>query len=157
MKRVIPIVALALLLVAVPASAGDSKKCTESTQVCLDGMVKHFETRGWVGLELESAETGELTITKVEPDSPAKAAGLREGDKLVALNGIRFSEENKEAMKAAQAKMTIGATVTYTVDRGGKNLDVDVTLQKIPDDVMAKWVGRHMLEHSSVEVAQKAD
>lgn len=155
MKRATLIVAVALLVVAAPILAGEGKKCAQTTQDCLNYMVKHYQTRGWVGIELESADTGELTITRVEPDSPAEAAGLREGDMLLALNGIRFSEENKEAMKAAQAKMTIGAMVTYTVDRAGKTVDVDVRLQQIPEAVMAKWVGRHMLEHSSVEVAQK--
>ena len=169
MKRAILIVAVALLVAAVPAVAGEQcasseaqaqtasdtkQKCSYSTQDCLNYMVKQFQSRGWVGIELEGSDTGDLTITRVEPDSPAEAAGLREGDKLLAMNGIRFSEENKEAMKGAQAKMTVGATVTYTVDRAGKSKDVDVTLQQMPDSVMAKWIGRHMLEHSSVEVAQ---
>ena len=95
-----------------------------------------------------------MTITRVEPGSPAEAAGLKEGDVLTALNGIRFSEENKEAMKGAQAKMTVGATVTYTVDRAGRNMDLDVTLGSIPDTVMAKWIGRHMLDHASLTVAK---
>lgn len=155
MKRAILIVVVAALVVVAPALAGDSKgKCTYSTQECLDSMVKHFQTRGWVGIELESSDGGELTITRVEPDSPAEEAGLREGDQLLAMNGIRFSEENKEAMKAAQAKMTIGAMVTYTVGRNGMNKDVDVTLRQMPESVLAKWIGRHMLDHSSVEIAR---
>jgi S1-C subfamily serine protease len=118
-------------------------------------MVQHFQSRGWVGIELDSDDTGVLTVTKVEPDSPAEAAGLKQGDVLLALNGIRFSEENKEAMKGAQAKMTIGATVTYTVDRAGRNMDMDITLGSIPDTVMAKWIGRHMIDHASITVAEK--
>ena len=154
MKKTVAIL-LIVLFAAVPALAGEKKKCSYEAQECLDAMVSKFESRGWVGVELDmDEESGTLTITKTEHQSPAEAAGLKKGDVLVALNGIRFSEENKEAMKGAQAKMTIGATVTYTVERGGRNMDVDITLAAIPDAVMAKWVGRHMLEHSSITVAQ---
>ncbi len=159
MKRTILTVAFALLIAAVPAAAGESKasgdeKCSAEAQDCLDKMVQHFQSHGWVGIELESDDSGALTITRVEPGSPAEAAGLRQGDVLAALNGIRFSEENKEAMKAAQATMTVGATVKYTVDRAGRNMDLDVTLGSIPDAVMAKWIGRHMLEHTSLTIAK---
>jgi predicted metalloprotease with PDZ domain len=153
MKRTILTVALTLLIAAIPVVAGEGK-CTAETQACLNKMVQHFQSRGWVGIELESHDTGALTITRVEHDSPAEAAGLKEGDVLTALNGIRFSEENEEAMKGAQAKMTVGATVTYTVDRVGRNMDVEVTLGSIPDTVMAKWIGRHMLDHASITVAK---
>ena len=152
MKRTVSIL-LIVLFAAVPALAGE--KCSYEAQECLDAMVKQFENRGWVGVELDmDEESGTMTIKKTEPNSPAEAAGLKKGDQLVALNGIRFSEENKEAVKGAQAKMTIGATVTYTIDRGGRTMDVDITLAAIPDAVLAKWVGRHMLEHSSITLAQ---
>ena len=154
MKRTILTVAIALLIAAVPVVAGSDEKCAAEAQDCLNQMVQHFQSRGWVGVELDSDDTGVLTVTKVEPNSPADTAGLKTGDVLLALNGIRFSEENKEAMKGAQAKMTVGATVTYTVDRAGQNMDLDVSLGSIPDTVMAKWIGRHMLEHASITVAE---
>ncbi len=154
MRRTILTVAIALLIAAVPVVAGSDEKCGAEAQDCLNQMVQHFQSRGWVGIELDSDDTGVLTITKVEPDSPAETAGLKKGDVLLAMNGIRFSEETKEAMKGAQAKMTAGATVTYTVDRAGRNMDLDVSLGSIPDTVMAKWIGRHMLEHASITVAE---
>ena len=171
MKRMLAATIAILVAGAVPVMAGGAEcaeaaaakeahahkvagKCEYDTQACLDMMAKHFENRGWVGVELDDETPGRLTITQVEPDSPAKAAGLRRGDVLVAMNGIQFSEENQEAMKAAQQKMTVGATITYTVVREGKSQDIDVTLAKIPDAVVSKWIGRHMLEHASVELAQ---
>jgi len=155
MKRTILTVALTLLIAAMPVVAGEAKECTAETQDCLNKMVQHFQHRGWVGIELDSADSGVLSVTKVEPNSPAESAGLKAGDVLMALNGIRFSEENHEAMKGAQAKMTVGSNVTYTVDRAGRNMDVDVTLGSIPDTVMAKWIGRHMLDHAAITVAKK--
>jgi S1-C subfamily serine protease len=143
--------------VVTASKAAMAEKCTESTQTCLDYMVNSAKDRGWVGIEMDTDEaSGALSIRYVEPDSPAKRAGLQPGDVLAAMNGIRFSDENKEAMQAAhQNVMKIGATITYTVLRDGREQDVPVTLGEIPQAVLAKWVGRHMLEHASVALAQK--
>jgi hypothetical protein len=42
--------------------------------------------------------------------------------------------------------MTPGAKATYTVQREGKDREVEVTLGKLPPEVLARWVGAHMLE-----------
>ena len=135
-------------------------KCEASTQECLDYMTTKFKDRGWVGIEMEiDEETSAMSVTKVEARSPAMEAGFKEGDVLVALNGVRLDDKSKEKVKGAQQKMTIGSTVTYTIERNGKMKDLDVTLGQIPEAVLAKWVGRHMLEgHTDPEqiaVAQK--
>jgi hypothetical protein len=51
--------------------------------------------------------------------------------------------------------MKPGNTITYLVARGGKKKDVSVTLAPLPESVMAEWIGRHMLEHATVEMAKK--
>jgi len=135
-------------------------KCSASTQECLDYMAIKFKDRGWVGIEMEiDEETSAMSVTRVEARSPAMEAGFKEGDVLVALNGVRLDDENKEKVKAAQQKMTIGSTVTYTVERNGKKKDLDVTLGQMPEAVLAKWIGRHMIEGhidpEQVAVAQK--
>ena len=96
-----------------------------------------------------------LEILGVEPDSPAERAGLRKGDVLVAMNGIEYAEKNKERMHEAYNAMKPGKTITYTVERKGKNREIDVELGRIPEALVAKWIGNHMLnDHASVEVAQ---
>lgn len=135
--------------------AKEAGGCSEQTQICLNHMAAKFKNKGWVGLELDKdEETGAMTVTKVEPDSPAVRAGFYEGDVLVALNGVKLTEENHEELYAMQKKLTPGTNVTYTVERHGYDKELKVTLGTIPEDVMAKWVGRHMLEHATVEVAQ---
>ncbi len=171
MKRVLVIVAALLLLsggvalaggaecekAAVAAAATKSHKCEAAAQECLDEMAAHFRGRGWVGIELEQDEaTGAMVVSAVEPNSPAQAAGFLAGDALLALNGVRLDRENKEKVYSAKEKMTIGTTVTYTVERAGKKRDLPVTLGQIPDAVLAKWVGRHMLEGHSAETVAVA-
>jgi len=161
-----------LVLAAVPAWAGGSgcngkpaaegaaqtaskdHGCTADTQYCLNTMATKLKNKGWVGIELDVDETsGVMSVTRVENGSPAQAAGMREGDVLLALNDIRFDSEDKEQLHAVKSKMKVGSSVIYTVERDGYEKKVDVTLAAIPDDIMAQWVGQHMLGHATIEVA----
>ncbi len=170
-KLRIPLIVL-LVLAAVPALAGGSKcsgqqaaesaaqtaskahDCTADTQYCLNKMATKLKNKGWVGIELDVDETsGVMTVTRVENGSPAQEAGMREGDALLAMNGIRFDSEDKEQLHAAKSHLKVGSRVSYTVERDGYEKKLDMTLAAIPDDIMAKWVGQHMLGHATIEVA----
>jgi C-terminal processing protease CtpA/Prc len=131
-------------------------KCTLSTQDCLDNMATKMKTSGWVGIEMEQDEsTGALTIQKVVPGSPAEAAGLQPGDQLYALNGVEINDKNNEALAKARKDWTPGQTVNYTIKREGQARQVSLTLAPMPADVLARFVGQHMLEHASTAVAAK--
>ena len=118
MKRTNLIWALLLALaVAAPAIAGDGHKCTADTQTCLNEMASKLKARGWVGLEIEKDSEGMLVITYVEDESPAAGSGIREGDVLLAMNGIEFAEANWDKIKAEKETMRVGKEVTYTVKR----------------------------------------
>jgi C-terminal processing protease CtpA/Prc len=150
------VIVLAFAL-ATAAFAGEYSRCAMSTQDCLDHMAAKFKEHGWMGIEMEiDEETSVRTIIRVIPNSPAEKAGFRIGDVLVALNGIRFGKENEEMlMKVRDKQMRPGSEVTYTVARSGYERQIPVTLAAAPPDVLAIWIGRHMLEHVSKEVAKK--
>jgi C-terminal processing protease CtpA/Prc len=155
-KKSLLLSVMAAMLLTVPVLAGEGyEKCTAGTQECLDKMTSHMKTKGWVGIEMEQDETtGIPTVTRVVPDSPAEKAGLKAGDRLVAMNGIKMGEEQHSALKAAWETMKPGKKVTYTVARGEYKKDVTVELGVLPEEVLAAWVGRHMLDHAAVDVAQ---
>jgi C-terminal processing protease CtpA/Prc len=147
-----------VLMATVPAlfAGGYGHKCTETTQNCLDHMAAKMKTGGWVGIELEHNEKdGSLTVTKVVPGSPAEAAGLQPGDELYALNGIVINDKNEEALKKAKKDWQPGQTVNYTIKRNGQERPISVTLGTMPADVLARFIGQHMLEHASNELAAK--
>jgi C-terminal processing protease CtpA/Prc len=149
----------ALVLAVAPAvQAGpDHYKCTKSAQECLNEMAASFKNTGWVGLELDKDDDGVMVVRRVVNGSPAETAGFREGDVLVALQGIRFGDESKlDSLKAVKKSMVPGKQVTYTVRRSGVETKVNVTLAPLPQEVLAQWIGSHMLSHvDDGPVAQK--
>jgi len=155
LKRKSWLVLPALLALLVPvALAGEGHyKCDKSTQECLDMMAAKMAKKGWLGIELDgSKETGELSVKKVVSDSPAEKAGLKAGDVLVAMDGVAFANDaNKEKLEKMWQSMTPGKKVTYTVSRYGKKQEVTATLAKLPNEILAQWIGNHMLEHANTD------
>ncbi len=149
------ILAVAIALAAAPALAGDGKKCEGTTQECLDYMAANMKNRGWVGVEMEDAGHGYHKVTRVIGGSPAERAGVKPGDVLVAVEGHDVAEADKTTWQALEAKMKPGNRIAYTVERNGSKKQIDVTLAEMPDEVLAQWVGKHMLAHAAVEVASK--
>ncbi len=146
----------AVLLLAVwaaPAAAGEAgKKCDRPLQECLDYMAKKMRASGFVGVELDvDEETGAYTVQGVVPGSPAQSAGIRPGDLLYALDGVRIVKENREALEKLHKQWKPGHSVTYTIRRDGADREITLTLAPMPADVMARWIGMHMLEHAAEE------
>jgi predicted metalloprotease with PDZ domain len=148
------------LAVALPALAGGKgEKCEHDAQECINKMAMMFKDRGWVGIEMDKEEGAEnMHVTRVIPDSPAQAAGFEVGDVLLALNGTKFAEATDEQMKEAQKVMKVGATVTYTVQRGDSEVDLKPVLAQVPERVLAVWIGEHMLHyHVDMASAEKVE
>jgi predicted metalloprotease with PDZ domain len=157
MKKVIVVLSvLALALMITPVFAGEGHKCEAGTQECLDKMASHLSSKGWVGIELDNNDDGTLVVTNVVKHSPASEAGLQKGDILLAMNGLSFSDESQKAeLKKAWGSMKPGNKVAYNIARAGSKTKVKVTLGTMPSEMVAKYVGKHMLDHASVAVAKK--
>jgi C-terminal processing protease CtpA/Prc len=145
-----------IVAVAVPTVAGDKHKCTASTDDCLRKMQDKMETKAWLGIESKEIDSGFWAVKKVYVDSPAEKAGFKRGDVLIALNGVEMSKKNKEAYKKAAHQLAPGSKATYTVKRDGAKKELVAQLGTVPREVMAQWVGEHMLDqHAQIRVASK--
>ncbi|WP_052668472.1 S1C family serine protease [Nitriliruptor alkaliphilus] len=78
------------------------------------------------GLDAESG----AVIVAVEPDSPAAAAGLREGDTVVAFDDRPVG--SMEELAGAVQRSEVGRTVPLTVLRDGRELTLETTLAERP-------------------------
>jgi S1-C subfamily serine protease len=157
MKRTIAIAVVITIIglgsVAVQqASAGKGHHCKADPSTYLAKMAAKMEKAPWLGVELDKSEKGHYRVSRVVADSPAEAAGFKEGDVLLALNGVAFSD--KEQLKKVKHSLSIGDQVTYVVKRDGGKVELSATLAKAPKAVVAQWVGEHMLE-SHLEASKK--
>ncbi len=107
-------------------------------QLIATGTVEHAflgiqgVTLGTEVAERYGLETPEgAVIIAVEPDGPADAAGLREGDTITAI-GDRPVTSMEELSGRVQGS-EVGATTTLSVVRDGETTTVDVTLTARPD------------------------
>ena len=161
MKRLTLLVTALAAALALPALAGEKGygKCTEDTQTCLNHMAAKLKTRGWLGIEMDDSKgPASIKVTRVISGSPAEAAGFKVGDALVSVNGARFAENTDEkcvTCEKTKDNWTPGAKVQYVVNRAGKDAPLNATLAQLPSDVMAQWIGMHMIEHAQQEEVAK--
>ena len=95
--------------------------------------------RGWLGVsmkELTAEESEKLgvsgaMVSGVIPDSPAAEAGIQPGDIITKWNGKRVSGPAELGLQVAWSK--IGEKATVTVRRGGKTLELKVTVGQRPE------------------------
>jgi S1-C subfamily serine protease len=145
-----------LLVVAMPALAGDHKKCDGNGEDCLKAMKAKYEHMAWLGIEYDTDDDGRWVVGGVVPGSPAEQAGFEKGDVLLAVNGEAYSKENKPALKAVFAEFEPGSEATYVVKRQDGKVKLQATLGEVPPELQAKWIAEHMKKnHPEVQMASK--
>jgi serine protease Do len=111
----------------------------------MESLIKHGKVlRGWLGVVIQDinkdlADAMDLKTTKgvlisdVTKDSPAEKAGMKRGDVIVKLNG----EEMATTGRLRNLVATLGANseVTITILRDGREKDVTLTLEEMPEDL----------------------
>ena len=96
--------------------------------------------RGWLGVQMQPlteplakamgrSDANGILVNQVQPDSPAKKAGLLQGDLITAFNGKQIKDPRDMAM--AVADTPAGKTVPMTLVRDGHEKTVDVTIEKL--------------------------
>ncbi|RQP37076.1 RIP metalloprotease RseP [Burkholderia ubonensis] len=82
---------------------------------------------------------GTLSVASVQPGSAAQQAGLKSGDRLLALDGERIGGASRfiDAIKHHAGK-----TLAMKIERGGVAQTVTIVPQAQPDDETGRQVGR---------------
>lgn len=73
---------------------------------------------------------GSSAEPSILPGSPAAKVGLQEKDIITAVNGTKIDETN--SLVSVLGRFRVGAKVTLTVNREGKDQKIDVTLEAAP-------------------------
>ena len=110
-------------------------------------MKAKYAEKAWLGIGYDTDESGHWVVNKVYDRSPAQQAGFQKGDILLAVNGVKYSKDNKKELKAAYATFEPGTETTYYVKRDGEKVKLQATLASVPKDLQKLWIAEHM-EHS---------
>lgn len=148
-NTILTLFAMAVVLPVVWAEPGEYN-CPEEAAKCAHAMAENWGKRGFVGINMDDKEGGNVVLTKIVEGSPAEAAGLKKGDILRGLNGIDYTEANEEKLGEVYKSFRPGNIATFKVERGGEILDIEVELAPIPKAILAQWIGQHVLEYHQV-------
>ena len=142
------------LMIPAFAFAGKGHQCSQAVDDCLNHMVKKLKSTGFIGVELDDKSPSALVVTKVVAGSPAEAAGIQNGDELFSLNGIRFGKDNYQKMGKVKKP---GNEVQVIIKRNGQPKKMRITLAAMPADLMAKYIGEHMMTHAKTQSGKVAE
>ena len=113
------------------------------TQLKDDGKV----ARGWLGVQIQPVsediasamglkDTKGALVSKAEKDSPALAAGIKDGDVIVSVNGQSVTDSHDLARKIAE--LGPKTTAELGVERNGSTQTIKTTLGTLSDAKMAQ-------------------
>ncbi|UFX47022.1 S1C family serine protease [Bradyrhizobium sp. 41S5] len=90
--------------------------------------------RGYLGVGLQPVRLDDglgAMVMNVDKAGPAAAAGIRQGDVIIAVNGERLS--GVRALSRGLGPQSVGSVVELTVHRGGEPLNFKVTVCERPE------------------------
>lgn len=96
--------------------ASELPKNAPNPRLCYLVKWPDFEGYGF-NLHAEKAKTGQF-IGKVDEGSPAELAGLREGDRIIEVNGVNISNENHRQV-VERIKAMVNETILLVIDEEG--------------------------------------
>lgn len=110
---------------------------------------KHV-SRGWLGVSIQdvSKEMSEyyklnpdegVYVAKAYEDNPAYEAGIRQGDVIISVEGVKISSSRD--LTITIANLRVGSKVDVDVIREGKNKTFTVKLGERPDNVQDSQFG----------------
>ncbi|MFH1806316.1 MAG: Do family serine endopeptidase [Pseudomonadota bacterium] len=111
-------------------------------KVVMRGLISGDLRRPWFGAagqpvtadlarSLELDRPGGVLVNAIRPASPAERGGLRPGDVVTAINGLRV--DDPDALRFRIATLELPGTANLTVIRQGRQIDLAMPLEIAPD------------------------
>jgi S1-C subfamily serine protease len=85
--------------------------------------------RAYLGVRVASVVGGGVVVAAVDPGGPADRAGIKAGDRIVAVNETPV--DNTDELAAVLATVKPGTTIPVEVARDGKKLSIEVKVGEL--------------------------
>ena len=108
-------------------------------------------TRGWLGISMNVPENKELSIefghdgtgvliAEVDPDGPARKAGIKPGDLIISFNDVAIKDN--EHLRYMVADLAPGEKVPVVLLRDGRRVEMTINIESQPEDLYTRARGR---------------
>lgn len=124
-------------------------------QDAADGAYEGFPTLGvsWTPLrdpnlreEVQAPQSGGILLTRINPRGTAGRAGLKEGDVLLSVDGMKLDEDGNyrdplygptAIGNLVRVRPTVGSKAKFSITRGGKEMELTGTYDRRARDEVA--------------------
>jgi serine protease Do len=133
----------------------------------IDQLKQYGETRrGWLGVHVQNVtdevaaslglqEPKGALVAKVSPDSPAATAGIQPSDVILKFDGQAI--DNMRSLPRAVAATPIGKSVPVELLRRGQNIDLAVTIGRLPESEEAEDAAASEEQEAPVPEPERED
>lgn len=162
MSRKLLLIALLMVAPGMALSAQERpaavRRCPKPAEACGTELRQSLEKRGMLGFLFSEVNADDpapagarFVVRSAPPGYPARQAGLREGDFLLAMNGTDLSRETKESLTERHRGVKAGETVVYQVLRDGRRVAVRVKAASPDPQSVNAWMADHFRESHGPE------
>ena len=144
--------AVAGLIALAAVLRADDPKCNVSARECDQQIRNMLSGKRYHGATVEERKPG-LVIKAVAPKSPAWKAGLRPGDRLIAINRKSVTQGTTRDFKQIVADARESGTVDMIIWRSGAYSRVILRLEPYTKEQMDKIVNGHLTTHNTTSTA----
>jgi predicted metalloprotease with PDZ domain len=137
-------------LVAASAAYADDPKCNASARECELQIRQMLSGRRFLGVTVEEQKSGGLVIKSVTAKSPAERYGLREGDRLIAVNGKPLTQASPKDFKQIVAGARQDGKLWMIIWRRGAYRRVDARLEPYTKEQIDKVIAAHLAQSHTV-------
>jgi len=115
---------------------------------------------GWIGISLDvpavrgNVQDAPVLIGEIHRGSPAENAGLRAGDRLLAVGDLRTTEDFQKLPE--RLSLRVGEPVRIRIEREGRSFDVILTAAERPASLRPRTIRLAMEPDSIVESMVRA-
>jgi predicted metalloprotease with PDZ domain len=143
-----------LLIAAATLSAQEQQRCNSSAQECEQEIRRMLSGRRYFGAVLIELHPG-IMIKALLPDGPAIHADLKEGDRIIAVNGRSIANAGAKEFKQALADVKDTGTLFMIIQRRGAYRKVELKLEAYPKSQIDKIIAAHLAQsHAGVAASQ---